>query len=467
MGASDGGKRPPAAPTKPAPPPLDRDQYFGAAEFDAQHFAGGSVNFPETADPAKAEPKDVQGYFGTGTFDAEHFSGGLESPRSGGSSKTTSDLEPEPLADLPSLDLLDSQNPVPPKPARGGTASKSVPASRRIDDASVRLTADFGPTPTKWHQTPRYAGRVWQRQRALRVRIRQLSAEFEQAELRRDQALADLAIESRASLESHPDFASLYAPLAPIDQVAGEQRRTMEAANAEHQKQLTAGAGEIGDREHKLAERKQAEHEQAEKLAQIERSHARAEAGLKRIHIEIRGVTEQAQRAVGPQGGRMPPELHAKLEQLHAQVAQANPALEALGRELESARALHASIQNEVQHLLRGIDEMQGKRRALVERQRHELDIHAQSLSQVEGEQLRALAEVGRAIAERAKDLHVYIEHLARISATEQAATQASREHQKHLLALDVYDAAAVARGRFILIALFLVLVGLLAMLVF
>src|SRR5450755_3426617 len=86
-----------------------------------------------------------------------------------------------------------------------------------IDLVEISLLANYGEPPKSAYLTPRYAYRVFMRQRELKRALGPLEIERERAELERDDSLAELARAVRPEAEQHPQFSRLFAPLVELE----------------------------------------------------------------------------------------------------------------------------------------------------------------------------------------------------------------------------------------------------------
>lgn len=382
---------------------------------------------PPRHDKPKALPDtegDPLGYFGASAFDGGELEGGA----------------PVELA----LGHSD------PPPTSGSSVhrqpSPSIPAAPELTDVEVRLLAGHGPPPSAWYLAPRYAWRVKLRQRELQRRVVELAKELAGAESARDQALASLAGELRSAAESDERYADLFEPVRRIEAVVGQQSAALATVAANRAAELARLDEERAPIEAKLVERRHVAATQAAAVAAAEHDHARADARLKRVHIEMRSIKEAAERAAGANAA-MTPEQRAAIADLTLKATQIEPELRELAARLASARTEHESLVNQVGHLEAALREVDEQRAALDAAYRKQLDSQQGGVTKAEAARLTTLAAAGRTLLRRARGLGVYPERVEAVEAAERALAKVSRDHARHLAALDAFDAQTVRRG--------------------
>jgi hypothetical protein len=330
-----------------------------------------------------------------------------------------------------------------------------------VADAEVERVAGYG-SPPSIPLTPLYAWRVFTRQRALREKLPQIAAQRARAEHDRDAELAELATELRPILESNEDHAALFEPLLNIERAGRERSRALAQTNSEYAAQLAAVDEERQSLERQLSEQRSAEQRDATVVTECERAHARVEARLKRLQIEIRAVVEQAHRIAGP-GGKMPPEQQSKHDELVSQVELIKPELADLANELSRQRSELQAQRDYINQLSQNVIEVSTKKAAVDEEIRSQFVVaEGEGLAEAE---LRVLTLIGHQLFLRAKDLPVEADRLVPIVSADEAARALAEEHEKHLRALNAFDPATVQRGYIVaggfalLLVLFVVLV--------
>jgi hypothetical protein len=316
-----------------------------------------------------------------------------------------------------------------------------------IDPVEVVILADYGSAPSSAHLAPAYAYRVFTRQRELKQRLGLLNIEQERAEVERETTLAELARAVRPAAEQVDAFKRFFAPLVELEQVASQRGQALSSVNAElgaHGATLDAELAQLAEQVNaQLALERDAErvHSERAQLAQ------RAEAKLKRVHIEIRAVTHVAEQKLGPQGGQIPETEAAQLallrqrgDGIQPEVAQTKADLEQAKLSLEQTRArLDALRQNERL--------TSRKKQALGERYQKELQLRSAGLGESETQQRSALADLGRAVLAAHGSVPVPEPWLVRVRGASERADQLIRSCETQRRALDAYERAKVAQG--------------------
>ncbi len=316
-----------------------------------------------------------------------------------------------------------------------------------IDPVEVVVLADYGSAPSSAHLTPAYAYRVFTRQRELKQRLSSLSIERERAEAEREATLAELARTVRPAAEQVDAFKRLFAPLIELEQVARQRGQALSSVNAE----LGAHSATFDSELTQLTEQLSAQQalEQDAERACTERAQLaqRADAKLKRVHIEIRAVTHVAEQKLGPQGGQIPEAEATQLAQLRQregaiqpEVAQTKAELEQAKLGLGQARARLDTLRQNERLILR-------KKQALGEHYQKEFKVRSAGLSESETEQRSALADLGRAVLAAHGSVPVPEPWLERVRGASERADQLIRRCETQRRALDAYDRSKVAQG--------------------
>jgi hypothetical protein len=316
-----------------------------------------------------------------------------------------------------------------------------------IDPVEVVILADYGPAPSRAHLLPAYAYRVFSRQRELKQRLSLLTVERDSAEAERESTLAELARAVRPAAERVDAFRRFFTPLIELEQVASQRGQALSSVNAELGAHSATFDAELTQLAQQVSAQQLAEREAERAHAEREQLAQRAEAKLKRVHIEIRAVTHVAEQKLGPQGGQIPEAEAAQLallreraDGIQPEVAQTKADLEQARHSLRQARAgLDALRQNERLTAR--------KKQAVGERYQTELQLRGAGLSESETEQRKALAELGRAVLAAHGSVPVPEPWLERVRRASERADQMVRRCETQRRALDAYDRAKVAQG--------------------
>ena len=316
-----------------------------------------------------------------------------------------------------------------------------------IDPVEVAILADYGSAPHSIHLTPVYAYRVFTRQRELKQQLASLSAERDRAELERESTLAELARTVRPIAEQLDGFRRFFTPLIELEQVASQRGQALSSINAElgaHSNTFDAELTQIAEQINAQQVLEQAAarvHAEREQLAQ------RAEAKLKRVHIEIRAVTHVAEQKLGPQGGQIPEPEASQLVALKQRAEGIQPEVAQAKAELEQAKLGLGQARGKLDALRQAERVTARKKQAVGERYHKELHTRSASLSEGEAQQRAALAEVGRAVLAARGSVPVDASWLERVRASSERADRLIFKSETQRRALDAYDRTRVTQG--------------------
>jgi hypothetical protein len=434
----------PAAPPAAAPQPSANpaDQLFGAGMFDDDHFDAGAGSI-ELGSGHASGPQDLH----SGGFDASHFGPGAGGAYAGGG---LDDLDDDLHVVGPNLNLASYRPPapsggamVPPPP--GGPGTTPDRGLLEMDAAELAKIAGYGPAPSAIYLTPMYAWRVFSRQRELRVDIARLASELSNTEAARDQALANVVEALRPQLEADERFAQLMAPVKELDNVMRERSSALQSTNAEYrnamarfEQEMTALDNQLEVKQ-KAVDAAQANHDaRAQELARVEARH-------KRIQIEIRNFKQMA--TGGQSNAPLAPEHAAQIAPLEAQAAGLEPELAQRRAAVAQTRAVLDAAQREAQTIQQGKARVDGQRRQLDAQYRQQLDAAAAGVHDTEVQRRTLLADAARQVLHSGA---FSIDDVAKsaIRQADAAVLRATTEHEKHLRALDTFDAEVATKGR-------------------
>jgi hypothetical protein len=430
----------------------------------------------DTAGVSRAASTAAFANYGTGGFDASHFeqAAHLTTLRDEPSSRdelAESELEAEaaagPVLEVearavkPSSPKAEEQRPKAPR--QKFASIQILPPKPEPKRDGVLALADYGPAPERWFETPLYALRVRQRRAALMARLRELVPALAQAEEEYERALEGVAIALRPTAENDERYADLFDNVKVYDEQIAERDQVVSSLNTRYGQQIVALGGEEREADARVTERRALEQAARAELDEVERSHGRADARVKRLHIEMRGIKEQAERLLGSAGGPMPPELAQKLAALAEQAQTLEPALAEQTALLQARTTEHTSLVNQVAHLEHAARAVRDKRAALEGRQRKETEQAGKGLDEIGRERRRELAFAGSLMLPQARTLGSYASEVHRVERAEQRLLAVGLEHETHLRALDAHDTGALKRGTLLIAAAVLVVLLLLA----
>jgi len=321
------------------------------------------------------------------------------------------------------------------------------PAQLAIDPLELAILADYGEPPASAPHTLAYAYRVFTRQRVLKRQLLPIVEECERAQLEREQTLSELARALRPLLEPLAEFRRFFTPLLELTQRAAERGRALDAVNAQlgaQTGQLDAELAQIASElglEQGLAREAQSRYDEREERSK------RAEAKLKRVQIEIRGVLKIAEQKLGPQGGEIPDaeaaqlaSLRQRAEDLRPEVEQARAELEQEKRALDQAHARVRAHEQRERQVTR-------QKQALGGAYQKELSTRSEGVNQAELEQRAALADLGRAALAARGTVEIDELWLERVRRVCERADQLIVRAEMQRRAILAYDAARVRQG--------------------
>jgi hypothetical protein len=316
-----------------------------------------------------------------------------------------------------------------------------------IDPVEVTILADYGVPPNSVYLTPGYAYRVFTRQRQLKQRLAVLCVERDQAQAEREATLADLASSVRPAAEQVDAFKRFLVPLLELEQVASQRGQALSSVNAE----LNAHSGAIDNELTQLAEQLTAEQKLEAEAARVhgerEQLAQRADAKLKRVHIEIRAVTHVAEQKLGPQGGQIPDPEATQLTSLRQRADAMQPELARTKADLEQAKLALGQARARLDTLRQAERQSLRKKQALADHYRKELQVRSVGLSESEQQRRSALADLGRAVLAAQGSVPVPAPWLERVRSVSARADQLILRCEAQRRAQGAYDRARVAQG--------------------
>jgi hypothetical protein len=316
-----------------------------------------------------------------------------------------------------------------------------------LDPVEIAILADYGDAPQAVQLAPAYAYRVFARQRELKRQLTSIAAECERAQAERETTLAELARATRPSAEKVAQFQRLLAPLIELEAVATQRGQALDSINQQlgaHSGQFDAELARIADQ---LATQQQLEQAISRTYEAREADAKRAEAKLKRLHIEIRALTRVAETKLGPAGGEIPEPEASSLSALQARVEQITPEVAHAQAELARAKAELDRVHLEIGGLRQSERSITRKKHALREQYRNELQLRGQGLTESESQQRAALADLGRAVLAAAGSVDVTSAWLERVRSVSERADKLLVRREMQVRAIDSFDSTRVRQG--------------------
>ncbi len=319
----------------------------------------------------------------------------------------------------------------------------------QIDPLEIAIVADYGQAPASFALTPLYALRVFQRQRELKALTATAEASLVAAESRRDDLLLAFVDHCRPALGGNDRCRNLLVEIERSETLAAERQSALGKASAELEG-TTAGLDarlSALEAERSVAERRR--QEAATVLERAEEMFRRHEAQTKRVEIERRSVLDVARQKLGPAGGAIPPDLASKLAELDARAASLAPEGALLLTERDRARQSLSGVEVELTNNQRIARQVEDDKRSFTTRQRGELQLRADGLTEAQRARREALTLVAQRILETRGELFsVDKARLDGIHAADDAVRAALLHATKLRRALTAYDREAAKKGR-------------------
>ncbi len=319
------------------------------------------------------------------------------------------------------------------------------PGSVEITPSQIEPLCTWGEKPTRWWETIIHAFLVYQGQRQLRDQVRPIERELSQAEARRDECLAHLAMTLRDSLQREGSLKSALqaaeVALAEKQHLTNEQRSAEATLASETQAMDQALTSAEADFESlkRQARQLQGEAEQAEITLK------REQARLQRLGIERRNL-EQA----GPPGSPTSAHLAQIAEQAEALV----PHIDLAQNSINSARAAMAVNATAIDETSSHIRELQHRRDLRGRSVTSQLRQVARAADGATERQRKALADLGRSILSAQGRIAVDDATLGEIARHDEAVATIWRRQQVYSLAFANFDSASAKRGARLAIAI-------------
>ena len=336
---------------------------------------------------------------------------------------------------------------------KGPGATAALPTGRapdpehlQLDPIEVALLADYGEVPKAIQLAPAYAYRVFMRQRELKRQLVSIAAESERAELEREATLAELARAVRPTIEQMEQFRRMLAPLIEIEQVASQRGQALSSITSQidtHSARLDDERSQLGGRiatEELLVEEAQRTHDEREASAK------RAEAKLKRVHIEARAVTQLVEQKLGPKGGQIPDAEAAQLDLLQQRARAIEPEVAQARAELQHAKQGLERARASIDALRHGERQASRKKQALGEHFQKEVKARSDGMNETESRQRVALADLGRAVL-GSSAVDVPEAWLERVQSVSGRADKLMIRRELQRRAIDSYDQERVRQG--------------------
>jgi hypothetical protein len=350
---------------------------------------------------------------------------------------------------------------------RASTAAPRPGSALEIDAYEVRALADYGEAPHGILQAVPYAVRVTLRQRELRRALAGVRAALTEAEKRRDDRLVDLGEIMRPEIEGNPEFSAAAAPLADAEKTKRAREDALQSASGEFRQRVASIDQEIATQDEPLARWRKEAAEREKTWEAAEDLRKRHEARRKRLEIEVRNAQAKLERA------ETPPTEKQQAQAL-IQAAQTERPTRATEEKLatdaaQEAEAKLALARRGVADVEAKIADLRKRRRAIEDEFARQGAVRKEGIDAASREVRGALLEIGRRLATGGLDPNAYRVSTTRESAARvrgligEAEGQVKRlqiDLEKHLRALDAADDGALRKGRVLIIAALVLVIG-------
>jgi hypothetical protein len=306
--------------------------------------------------------------------------------------------------------------------------------------------AGFGPTPASILGAPTYAWRVLRRRPALRklYAARRDAHDGTKHECR--ERMSAILAGLREHWGAEPDLTPTFDALDRATDVEQERIQLLERARGER-------ATQVGTVDQSLSaldrQREAVQTERRGAQAVVEGCAdelARAQAQVKRADIELRALHDAAREAAGKGAKFAPPEHARRIAAAEQQRSELAGMVRERERALEQARGELRTKEAKLRELARQLASTQGQRHSLDRRGGQQEDLRSQAL--------RAATEQRHEVAEQAlrrlmQERHAAVEGAVReeVRTLDKRLRVSLEELERHRLAVDAFDPAALRRG--------------------
>lgn len=320
-----------------------------------------------------------------------------------------------------------------------------APSELAIDPIDVGLAADFGKPPSGWPLAAVYAWKVFMRRREIAHEIQRCSVRLKASEAARDTALAEFAQALRPAIEADTAAVRMLGEVQSLEQVAGDRLGTFQAVERAFEAKCGALDQADIDFQLELEELRQRTSVLDHDAAEARSAYKRAEIGYKRVEIELRAARERAARGAADGADCS----HAEME-----IAELELRLVALAPDVEAKSQALAAREAPLKETLERVRSIERDRAALAsERKQAEADFKRQAaarragVSDVQGQVLAAMTEVGREILRRPGRVEVSEAQLSPVKAASDRVFDCAVELELWVRASASYEILGYRRG--------------------
>ncbi len=313
-----------------------------------------------------------------------------------------------------------------------------------LDDDEVVALSGFGPAPSGVFSAPMYFLRVFSALNPLKQICRVTQRELRQAELSRDQRLAQVAELNRPQLQQNDRFRSLFSTIERHDQNIIARRQALNAADADGADELRRVQARLEalSGERTVKESRRNEHKRA--VEQHQRQMERARAAVRRAEIELRNLEERHRQGVDFGVVDFETRKSAQLKQK----AQASELIEAgLDERVQCEKRLEQA-EDELRRLVADFQAHEAEKEGLLMAYEGDLTERSRELDEAIWARLNQLAHVARVIFELRGEVKVDAQVRLEIAGADEAVRLAFIDHERARAALASMDVEMYRLGR-------------------
>lgn len=318
-------------------------------------------------------------------------------------------------------------------------------AELAVNHAEAEELSGFGRAPESFLQTPLYALRVFRALESLRTAIADAEKRLRDAEDRRDERLAALALDKRAELEGKDRFSSLFAQIERHDESIALKKRQLEMADVDGAQALRDVQAQIDTLNAERIGKERIRDERRIVLDESARTVRRFRAALQRVQIEWRNVEARAAKVPGKE---MPDHLDAQLDALEQQRTQIQRDLNHANGQYKELKRSFDVTDDQVRVAVAEVQRAEGQKEGLLIAYEGEIGERARALDDALFEKQRQLAKAARAIVDLRGEVPVPAAVRRRLLAADREVSEAARRLATLRLALGSMDPEAYGTGR-------------------
>jgi hypothetical protein len=331
-------------------------------------------------------------------------------------------------------------------PSAAAAAHHALPPAE-VDPSAARQLAGYGTAPQAFYLAPLYSVRVLKRHRELRTALAKLNQEFEAAELRRDEALANVGQACRGEYEGDSRFESAFVGVRQLEEMAGARGQALQQLSSQAQATSAQLDEQISGFQQQIAALRANETAALDEVSRRQEAATRVVAKQKRLLIEARSATQVAQQAAGGPGAPIPAEHADRIQNLQAQAAALQPEATQLQQELAAAQQALAGIRGQINGLAQQAKALDRQKKGAEQQFQGQISAQQADFGSVQRDLTRALAAVGQLFLAETDTVSVDASLRQAVTSCEAELNRVNEQRELTLRALDLHDTAIYKRG--------------------